>query len=229
MYENAGGGGQTYHRPLRGPPVAARVRVVMHHAHRSRSQRVHHSRLCNSRQPRVVGHVITTIPSVGLATLSHRNHAATTCQQAQQANGDVALAATSPQTVTGTPAPGAQPKIFCAQVRSGARSNTIRWPASAPTRRRALHAVPLRGRGRADQRRPRRLCRSLHDGSHRQKVRIADRTQIVIPQRHNSFCLSGRGDELDFKPVRLIDLNHRSNVSASESKLLMISCEHDRI
>ena len=40
-----------------------------------------------------------------------------------------------PQTVTGTPAPaGARRKIFSAQVRSGARSNTIRWPASAPQR-----------------------------------------------------------------------------------------------
>ena len=40
-----------------------------------------------------------------------------------------------PQTVTGTPAPdGAWRKIFSSQLRSGARSNTIRWPASAAHR-----------------------------------------------------------------------------------------------
>ena len=40
-----------------------------------------------------------------------------------------------PQTVTGTPSPvGARRKILSAQVRSGARSNTTRWPASAPQR-----------------------------------------------------------------------------------------------
>ena len=40
-----------------------------------------------------------------------------------------------PQTVTGAPAPaGARRRIFSAQGRSGARSNTIRWPASAPQR-----------------------------------------------------------------------------------------------
>ena len=40
-----------------------------------------------------------------------------------------------PQTVTGAPAPaGARRKILSAQVRFGARSNTIRWPASAPQR-----------------------------------------------------------------------------------------------
>ncbi len=40
-----------------------------------------------------------------------------------------------PQTVTGTPAPtGARRKILSAQGRSDVRSNTIRWPASAPQR-----------------------------------------------------------------------------------------------
>ena len=40
-----------------------------------------------------------------------------------------------PQTVTGTPSPEeARRKILSAQVRSGARSNTTRWPASAPQR-----------------------------------------------------------------------------------------------
>ena len=40
-----------------------------------------------------------------------------------------------PQTVTGTPAPdGARRNILSAQGRSGARSNTIRWPAFAPRR-----------------------------------------------------------------------------------------------
>ena len=40
-----------------------------------------------------------------------------------------------PQTVTGTPSvDGGRRKIFSSQVRSGARSNTIRWPASAAHR-----------------------------------------------------------------------------------------------
>ena len=41
-----------------------------------------------------------------------------------------------PHTVTGASVPGGagRRKIFCSQVRSGERSNTIRWPASAPHR-----------------------------------------------------------------------------------------------
>ena len=40
-----------------------------------------------------------------------------------------------PQTVTGAPAAaGGRRKIFSAQGRSGARSNTTRWPASAAQR-----------------------------------------------------------------------------------------------
>ena len=40
-----------------------------------------------------------------------------------------------PQTVTGTPsADNARRKIFSSQLRSGSRSNTTRWPASAPHR-----------------------------------------------------------------------------------------------
>ena len=41
-----------------------------------------------------------------------------------------------PHTVTGAPVPGgaSRRKIFSSQLRSGDRSNTIRWPASAPHR-----------------------------------------------------------------------------------------------
>ena len=41
-----------------------------------------------------------------------------------------------PQTVIGAPVPGgaSRRKIFSSQLRSGDRSNTIRWPASAPHR-----------------------------------------------------------------------------------------------
>ena len=74
-----------------------------------------------------------------------------------------------------------------------------------------------------------RLCRPLHDRPDRQEVRVGDRSQIVILERDKGFCLSGRRDKLDFKPVRLVDLNDRPNVSTSKTKPLVVSRKHDRV
>jgi hypothetical protein len=70
-----------------------------------------------------------------------------------------------------------------------------------------------------------RSRRSLGERPHRDQVLIFDGPHVSGPESHQGLGLAGGGHKLDFEAIRLVDLDHCSEIASPQPVLRKVAVE----
>ena len=63
--------------------------------------------------------------------------------------------------------------------------------------------------------------------SNRDQIALCNRTNVALPERHESLRLSGRENELNVKAIRRVNIDHCAEVSLSQPVFRQVTIEND--